>query len=349
VDRFAKPFERSQEGLFKTALDDPLLLSGGFWQELRIFLAVAKAGSFAKAANNLGVSIPTVSRSVRRLQDQLQVHLVSVSRIGATLTPDGADLAKALSDLDFRLFQISSSFQTRTREVEGIVRLSVTEGLAGVFVASHLTRFQQKYPRIVIHVRTPINVADLRENQADLMVAFSPNQPPDIGVVPLGCLHLVPMAAQNYIARHGYPDAANLERHLFVDSQFYAAKTGLWDRWQELLRKGRIVAQCDSSLAYGMSVVGGLGIGLLGNYVLADPTVAALDLGVHVKVPMYLIGVAERLDARPNRAVMELLQEILGPQNPWFGEELILSQPQGMAFVQTVSALRGERPGSGAV
>jgi DNA-binding transcriptional LysR family regulator len=242
---------------------------------------------------------------------------------------------------------MASNFKLRQREVEGVVRLSVTEGLAGVFVASHLTRFQERYPGIVLHIKTPINVADLRENQADVMVAFSRAQPSDIGVVPLGHLHLVPMAADGYVARHGLPDCSNLDRHLFVDSQFYAARTGLWDGWQDLLKQGRVAAHCDSSLAYGMSVVGGLGIGLLGNYVLADPTVVALDLGVHVKVPMYLLGVAERLDARPIRAVIELLEEILGSANPWFGEDLILSQPQRLAFVQTVSALRGERPDSG--
>ncbi len=82
VDGGANPFEQSQGGLFRSSLDDPLLLSGGFWEELRVFLAVAKSGSFAKAAAVLGVSIPTVSRSVRRLQDQLQVQLVTVSRLG---------------------------------------------------------------------------------------------------------------------------------------------------------------------------------------------------------------------------------------------------------------------------
>jgi DNA-binding transcriptional LysR family regulator len=347
AERGARPFESSQGGLLKTALDDPSLLTGGFWEELRVFLAVAKAGSFAKASDMLGLSVPTVSRGVRRLQDQLQTQLVSVSRVGAALTPDGVELAKALSELDYRLFQIASGFRSRTRDIQGMVRISVTEGLAGVFVASHLTRFQHRYPSIAIHLRTPINVSDLRENQADVMVAFSPDQPDDIAVRPLGFLHLIPMAAQGYIDRHGIPDLTNLAQHHFVDSQFYAAKTGMWDGWHSLVRKGRVAAVCDSSLAYGMSVVSGLGIGLLGNYVLADPTVRTLDLGVHIKVPMYMIGLAERLEARPVRAILELLYEILGPTNPWFAESLTLVPSHGMSFVQTVSALRGEQPGNG--
>ena len=346
VDFGAKPFDRSQGGLFRSALDDKLLLTGGFWEELRVFLAVAKGGSFAKAGTILGVSIPTVSRSVRRLQDQLQVQLVNISRVGASLTPEGRELAEAISELDFQLFQIASNFRQRTREIEGHVRISVTEGLAGVFVASHLTRFQQKHPRISTHLLTPINIEDLRENHADLMVAFSDQQPPDISVIPLGFLHLIPMAAQSYIARQGMPGLDNLESHFFVDSQFYSARTGLWDGWQELTSRGRVVAQCDSSLAYGMSVVGGLGIGLLGNYVLADRKVKALDLGVHIRVPMYVIGQAERLNARPVRAVLELIQEILGPSNRWFGESLNLSPSEDMAFVSTVSALLGEPPDS---
>ncbi len=133
-----KPFEIGQDGLLKSTLDDPVILSGGFWDELRVFLAVAKLGSFAKAGELLGMGTATVSRHVKRLQDQLRVQLIIAGRTGTKLTADGASLARALSDLDHKVFSIASNFRTNNREVEGTVRVSVTEGLAGVFLASKL-------------------------------------------------------------------------------------------------------------------------------------------------------------------------------------------------------------------
>jgi hypothetical protein len=75
-----KPFEIGQDGLLKSALDDPVILSGRFWDELRVFLAVAKLGSFARAGEVLGTSTATLSRHVKRLQDQLRAQLIISER-----------------------------------------------------------------------------------------------------------------------------------------------------------------------------------------------------------------------------------------------------------------------------
>ncbi len=337
-----KPFELSQNGLQRTALDDPVILSGGYWEELRVFLAVAKLGSFQRAAHHLGLSTPTVNRQVRRLQDILGAQLVVTSRTGANLTSDGVTLARGLAELDHKVFSIANNFRTSRNDVEGVVRISVTEGLAGVFVASSLAGFNALWPGISVHLKTPINVSSLVENSVDVMIGFQESKDSGIRSMPLGYLHLIPIASVDYLERRGEPSRHNLAGHVFVDSQFYAAQTGLWEPWQTLTAQGRTVAHCDSSLSYGMAVIGGLGIGLLGNYTLSDPTLKVLDLNVHVRVPIYLLGLAERFDARPVKVVIEWLARIFGPANPWFAPELNLKQVPETPFVETMHALRGE-------
>ncbi len=318
------------------------MLSGAFWEELRVFLAVAKLGSFSKAGARLGVSTPTVTRQVRRLQDMLSSQLVVTNRNGTKLTPDGASLARALAELDHKIFSIASNFRVNRTEIEGVIRVSVTEGLAGVFVASSLARFNSTWPGISIHLKTPINVSSLLDNRVDIMIGFEVPKDREIRALPLGFLHLVPVASQSYIARHGQPALENIHTHKFVDSQFYAAQTGMWDAWQQLTSRGHTAAHCDSSLSYGMAVIGGLGIGLLGNYTLTDSTLHALDLGIHVRVPIYLLGLIERLEARPVKVVIDWLAETFGPANPWFAEELTLSLVPDTPFVEAMHALRGE-------
>jgi DNA-binding transcriptional LysR family regulator len=337
-----RPFEVGQDGLMKSALEDPVILSGAFWEELRIFLAVAKLGSFAKAGAYLGQSTPTIGRHVKRLQDQLRAQLIVSGRTGSKLTTDGCSLATALSELDHKVFSIASNFRTTNREAEGVVRISVTEGLAGVFVASSMAKFNELWPGITVHLKTPINVASLRENRADIMIAFTPETASDITTLPLGFLHFVPIASQSYLSRKGVPKREDVSRHIFVDSHFYAAKTGMWESWQGLISRGHVAAYCDSSLSYGMSVIGGLGIGLLGNYTLSDPTLKALDLGIHVRVPIFLVALAERIKARPVRIVADWLTETFGPANPWFEADLNLRSFPETQFVETMHALRGE-------
>jgi DNA-binding transcriptional LysR family regulator len=340
-----KPFEVGQDGLLKSALDDPVILSGGFWEELRVFLAVAKLGSFAKAGEYLGLSTPTVSRHVKRLQDQLRCQLVVSGRSGTTLTLDGASLATALSDLDHKVFSIASNFRSANSEVEGVVRVSVTEGLAGVFLASQLATFHDQWPGIHIHLKTPINVRSLRDNRADIMVGFEPAEATDIHCSAVGHLHLVPIASERYLRRKGMPTLGNLSEHIFVDSQFYQARTGMWGNWQDMIAQGRVAANCDSSLSYASSIIGGLGIGLLGNYTLSDQSLRHVGLGIHVSVPMYLLGLAERLEARPVRIVMNWLAETFGPANPWFSPVLNLRPDAPTEFLPVMRALLGETQG----
>jgi DNA-binding transcriptional LysR family regulator len=336
-----KPFEIGQTGLLKTVLDDPVILSGRFWDELRVFLAVAKLGSFAKAGTYLGLSTATVSRHVRRLQDQLRSQLIISGRTGSKLTPDGSSLAKALAELDHKVFSIANNFRTNTRQVEGTVRISATEGLAGVFIAAKLADFYRSYPGVTIHLKTPINVTSLRENRADIMIGFEKITASDIKCIPIGFLHLIPIASQKYLRAHGRPTATTVEQHIFVDSQYYQAKTGMWAHWQEVTARGRVAADCDSSLAHAMAVIGGLGIGLLGNYVLSDEMLQPVDLDIHVAVPMYLIGLVERMDARPVRVVMDWLTETFGPTNPWFADDLNLRADEPTAFLTAMRALQG--------
>jgi DNA-binding transcriptional LysR family regulator len=105
------------------------------------------------------------------------------------------------------------------------------------------------------------------------------------------------------------------------------AKTGLWDGWQHVVARGQIVHHCDNSFAYGMMVKAGLGIGILGSYVLAEPTLVPLEIDLRISVPLYLIALTERLNARPVRLVFDWLSDVFGPNNPWFNDEFKLNNP----------------------
>jgi DNA-binding transcriptional LysR family regulator len=313
--------------LNRTSLDDESILSGQFWGELRVFLAVAKAKSFNRAAEILNTSQPTVSRQVKRLQDQMGSQLFVPTQHGVKLTMKGQALAQALSRLDHSLFALTNDLKAETKEAEGIVRISITDGLNTFFVAPAIPAFSAEHPKIQLHLKSPMNVLSLRENQTDMMIGFSPVDAADIRSRQLGVLHFIPIVAKSYIHQNGIPTSSNLEQHVFLQSELYGPKSNLWRPWNDIVARGKVAYQCDNSMAYGMLVKAGTGIGLLGSYVVLETNAVPLSLDVKISLPLYACALNERLSSRPVRLVFEWLCEIFGPTNPWFNPEFRLRHP----------------------
>ncbi|MDE2331640.1 MAG: LysR family transcriptional regulator [Bradyrhizobium sp.] len=321
------PFNEEQQSFNKGPLDEETLLSGQFWAELRVFLAVAKTKSFNRAAEMTNTSQPTVSRQVKRLQDAVGSQLFISTPRGVKLTQKGEALAQAVSRLDYTLHSITSDLKAESRGAEGTVRVSITDGLNALFAAPALERFSAQYPRIQLHLKSPLNLINLRENQTDMMIGFGPSVTSDVQFRKLGQLHFIPVVAKDYISNRGLPTVNNLEQHLFIQSEYYLARTGLWDSWQQAASRGRIAHYCDDSFAYGMLVKAGHGIGLLGSYTLVEPCFVPLEIGLRISVPLFLLALTERLNARPVRLVFDWLAGIFGSDNPWFSDDFKLNNP----------------------
>jgi DNA-binding transcriptional LysR family regulator len=316
-------FDREQQAFNGSPLDDENLLSGEFWSELRVFLAVAKTKSFNRAAEITNTSQPTVSRQVKRLQDMVGSQLFIATARGVKLTQKGEALAQALGRLDQTLNSITSDLKAETTEAEGTVSVSITDGLNALFAAPTLEQFSAQYPKIQLHLKNSVNLMHLRENQTDMMIGIGPAESSGIRFRKLGQLHFIPVVAKDYIRKYGLPTRDNLERHLFLQSEYY----GQWHGWQQAVARGRIAHYCDNSFAYGMLVKAGQGIGMLGSYTLLEPCVVPLEIDLRISVPLYLIALTDRLSARPVRLVFDWLSDVFGSNNPWFADEFRLNNP----------------------
>jgi DNA-binding transcriptional LysR family regulator len=316
-------FDAEQQAFNGSPLDDENLLSGQFWGELRVFLAVAKTKSFNRAAELTNTSQPRVSRQVKRLQDVVGSQLFISTARGITLTYSGEALAKVLCRLDHRLHSITSELMAETTEAEGTVSISITDGLNALFAAPALEQFSAQYPKIQLHLRNLVNLMHLRENQTDMMIGIGPAESSGIRFRKLGQLHFIPVVAKEYIRKYGLPTRGNLEQHSFLQSEYY----GQWDGWRRAVERGRIAHHCDNSFAYGVLVKAGHGIGLLGSYTLLDPCIVPLEIDLRISVPLYLAALNDRLGARPVRLVFDWLGDVFGSNNPWFADEFRLYNP----------------------
>lgn len=294
------------------------VLSDDVWKEARNFLAVAKVGTLAGAARSLRVSTLTVSRSIRRLQDRLGSTLFVATNQGITLTPKGEELADVLLLVDKHLYSVAAEVRSESNELRGVVRVSVTEGLAAVFLAPALRQLSERYPKIEVIIKAPISKDSLRRNQTDIMVGFMLDQSKDVTMRPLGFNHLLPCAGRSYLERHGMPTLRNIGNHEFVDSEQYSPQSTVWAPWHALIKRGRCRHRADTSMVYAMMVREGIGIGLLSNYATSDPGLIPLDLPSHVSVPLFATALTERLRSKPVQTVFDFVSALFGPKNPWF-------------------------------
>ena len=104
------------------------------------------------------------------------------------------------------------------------MRVSITDGLNALFAAPALLQFSEQYPKIQLHLKSPLNIMNLRENQTDMMISIVPTASSDIQFRRLGQLHFIPIARKTISGKHGLPTRNNLEQHLFIQSEYYLAK-----------------------------------------------------------------------------------------------------------------------------
>jgi DNA-binding transcriptional LysR family regulator len=113
----------------------------------------------------------------------------------------------------------------------------------------------------------------------------------------------------------------------------------VWKTWLDLVTLGAVTHSSDNLLNYALMVKNGLGIGLLATCAMADPTAVPLELGVHIRAPLYAMAPAERFGTKAVQVVFDWLSEIFGETVPWFSPELKLDHLPRDALSSTVDKL----------
>jgi DNA-binding transcriptional LysR family regulator len=165
------------------------------WDEVRLFLAIYRERTLARAGAKIGLDASTLSRRLVALEDSLATRLFDRTREGLAPT-EGAELllpaAEEMAAAHARFLQGASGFE---RVAEGMVRLSVPPGLAESFVGPALVRLHTTHPRIRIELDVSTHFADLTRREADLALRTRRPQSGDLVSVKVGERQWVPMVA----------------------------------------------------------------------------------------------------------------------------------------------------------
>ena len=138
------------------------------WDDLRVFLAVAQAGSLSGAARTLGVNHSTVFRRIAAFEERLGVRLFERLATGYLLTPAGEELQDGALRIEEEIASLSRKVSGQDLRLSGTVRVTTIDMLALWLLPRHLARFRAAFPGIEIEVIVSNAALHLGRREADV-------------------------------------------------------------------------------------------------------------------------------------------------------------------------------------
>jgi DNA-binding transcriptional LysR family regulator len=140
------------------------------WDKLRIFHAVADAGSLTHAGDTLHLSQSAVSRQIRALEENLNTTLFHRHARGLILTEQGELLFDATRHMTKRLDAAAARIRDSEEEVFGELRVTTTIGFGSLWLAPRLPALYEKYPDLKIDLMLEERLLDLPMREADVAI-----------------------------------------------------------------------------------------------------------------------------------------------------------------------------------
>jgi DNA-binding transcriptional LysR family regulator len=298
------------------------------WDLVRIFLEVARIGSFRAAAEQLNMSANFLSKRISLLERAYKTTLMTRHVDGIRLTPEGRQVLESAKLMEEASFGLDRALSQTTPALSGEVRLAVTEGLGTFWLAPRLVEFQRVYPGLLVDLKCEMRSADVLRLEADVAVQLENPDQPDLKRIKIGRLHIMPFVSPSYVDIYGMPknadDIRQNHRIVLQDADQTRGKE-IYDKYAGREQVGFVAMRNNVSTAHLWSIAKGAGIGWLPTYVpaLGDPLIP-LDIGVKFELDIWL---AYHPDTKKIPRVKQLIewtiQSFDGHKYPWFSDEFV--------------------------
>ncbi|GAA6201615.1 LysR family transcriptional regulator [Aquicoccus sp. SU-CL01552] len=243
------------------------------WDKLRIFHAVADAGSLTHAGERLNLSQSAVSRQIRALEEGLNSTLFHRHARGLILTEQGELLFDATRAMTKRLDAAAARIRDSEEEVFGVLKVTTTTGFGTLWLAPRLTKLYDKYPDLKIDLMLEERVLDLPMREADVAIRMKEPSQADLIRKRLMTVQMQLYASQDYLRRHGTPeDITDFADHRLIcqnpSSAQVAAGAGLVQ--QLMSHNPHSLLSVNNYFGVLQGVLNDLGIGALPDYLTED-------------------------------------------------------------------------------
>ena len=287
------------------------------WDKLRIFHAVADAGSLTHAGDVLHLSQSAVSRQIRALEDSLGTTLFHRHARGLILTEQGELLFDATQSMSKRLDTAAARIRDSEEEVFGSLRVTTTIGFGSIWLAPRLPKLYARYPDLSLDLMLEERVLDLPMREADVAIRMKEPSQADLVRKRLMDIRMQLFATAEYLAENGTPESLHdLATHRLLCQSLSATQVSANATLVRELMTYEIGRTLTVNNYFGVlqGVLSGLGIGVLPDYLSQDfpqltrvlPKVESNEVPVFLAFPEELRG-SKRINAFRDFVVEEVV------------------------------------------
>jgi DNA-binding transcriptional LysR family regulator len=238
------------------------------WDNLRYFLAVARAGKLTAAARRLGQDHTTVGRRIASLESAFQSKLFERRPDGYRLTEVGQRLYENVGALESSVWEIQRNIAGRTQRVEGLVRIGAPDDFGNVFLAKRIGELQGLHPGLKIELITSPSGFSVSKREVDIAVGIERPVEGRLFVRKLTDFEMRLYATGDYIDTHGPIDGApDLARQMWIGSVSDFNSAALLDAATGLDGTPASRFACSSFAGKLAAAVSGAGVAMLPRYV----------------------------------------------------------------------------------
>lgn len=288
---------------------------------MNAFCRIVERRSFARAAEDLGVSAGLLSREVKLLEESLGCTLLTRTTRTMSLTDNGRLYYEEAQGILAAVGQVENRIREGAGSVQGHLKVNASSSFGQVVIAPILHRFLETYPDLRITLSLDDRVVDMVEGGFDLSIRIRPAMPDSTLVARrIGIMHQRVFAAPSYVKQFGMPEApADIARHRVVG--FLLAEH--LNEWHLTGPDGDETVPVDPRVRVGNSLVlrdlliSGYGIGTLPDFISrraeAEGKLVRILPGYELPSPEIFAVTASRLgmDARVT-AFLQALRKALG-------------------------------------
>ena len=246
------------------------------WDKLKIFHAVAEAGSFTSATVTLNLSQSAISRQIQSLEDDLKVKLFERHARGLTLTENGEYVYKTAHEVISKLKEVETSLGDQKNKPSGKITITTVRSFGTHWLTPRIQEFMQLHPEMEVELIFDDKELDLSTRQADIGIFM--RRPKQLNYIQKKLIdinyHIY--ASNTYLEKFGMPKTVNdLNKHKFISfgrgtpspvyNPDWAIKIGMKDS-----KKRKSVMKVNSVMGLLLAVESGVGLAALPDYLVVQ-------------------------------------------------------------------------------
>lgn len=290
------------------------------WDDVRIFLAVARTGQILAASKRLALNHATLSRRLTSLEEALKTRLFVRRTNGCELTTEGEIFLASAERMETEMLAAQANLGRTDTAIAGTVRVGAPDGFGVSFLAPRMGRLIERHPELKIQLVPVPRSFSLSQREADIAITLERPEQGRLVSSKLTDYTLGLYASRDYLTRHGAPnDVDALKGHPrigYVEDLIFTASLNFSSA---VMRSWDASFEISTAIGQTEAVRSGAGIGILHDYIARQyPELARILPEVSIQRAYWTTYHESARDLVRVRTVVDFLQELVQAERHTF-------------------------------